>query len=259
MTGEVKQEQKQEQEAVVYTPIEEKAMIGGWKPKDVWISEGGVEDDWRPAKEFVDRGELFKKIDDLKRDNRSVKQTLNQFKKHYESVKEVEYKRALETLKANKKAALEAGDADQVIKIDDEIDTTKEALRTAKQEQQVPEIHPEFVEWSEKNRWYQNNVEMKEFADAVGTSYAKTHLGAQPSEVLKWVEERVAKAYPEVFKNPKRSQATAVEGGHSPRKSVDTFQLDDDQQRVMKRLVAQGVLTEEQYIKDAKELAKRGR
>lgn len=267
MTEEVKTEVKVEEVkpevAVEYTPEESRAMNDGWKPKEQFVADGGHESEWRPAREFNDRGELFAKIDDLKKELRSTKRNMGTLKTHYEKVREVEFKRALDTFKKDKKEALEAGDAQAVVDIDERIAATKAQMTQL--EQEVKEVsteavvHPEFQSWVEKNRWYERNNDMRDFADGVGFSYKKANPEKSPTEVLRYVEEKVTRAYPDQFKNPKRAVPSAVESGTGPRKAQSSFELTADEQRVMSRLVGSGVLTEAQYIKDLKELEKQGK
>lgn len=260
MTEEVKVvEQTQEtQQEPAYTPTEQRAIEDGWKPKEVFVADGGDEADWRPAKEFNDRGELFRKIEEGKKEIRSLKRTMSAFKQHYDKVREVEFNRALDTLKKAKTEALEEGNAAKVVEIDEEISETKvkahEAKQLSQQAEPNQEIHPELQAWVDKNRWYENNNEMREFADSIGIAYKKTHGAAEPADVLKYVEKRVTQAFPEQFKNPRRAAVSAVESPVPARKSSASVDLTDDQTRVMQRLVRQGVLTEEQYKKDLKAL-----
>jgi len=86
------------------TAAEEKAMEQGWVPQDQW--EGDPEQ-WRPAKEFLDRGELFKKIEDQNRTIKEFKRALDDLKGHHSKTREVEYARALEALKMQKQSAIE--------------------------------------------------------------------------------------------------------------------------------------------------------
>ena len=94
----VEQQQEQQQAATSLTAIEQRALDQGWVPKDEWAGEP---DDWRPAREFLDRGELFKKIDDQNRTIKDLKRAQADFAKHHEKVREIEFKRALESLKAH--------------------------------------------------------------------------------------------------------------------------------------------------------------
>ena len=82
------------------SPTEQKAMEAGWVPQDQWE---GDPDQWRPAKEFVDRGELFKKIEDQNRTIKEFKRALDDLKGHHAKTRETEYARALQVLKSQKK------------------------------------------------------------------------------------------------------------------------------------------------------------
>lgn len=268
MTEEVKTdvqevEVKEVVQEVEYTPEEVRAMNDGWKPKEQFVTDGGHESEWRPAREFNDRGELFSKIDDLKKELRSTKRNMGTLKTHYEKVRDVEFKRAIEVLKKAKKDALESGDAQEVVNIDERIADTKAQMTqlTAEVKETAQEtiVNPEFQSWVNRNKWYERNTEMRDFADGVGFSYKSANPEKTATEVLRYVEEKVTRAYPESFKNPKRAAPNAVESGSGPRKAQSSFELSDDERRVMGRLVSSGVLTEAQYIKDLKELDKQGK
>ncbi len=256
----VKEEQVENTEAPQLTAIEQQAAAEGWRPKEEWTGEP---DDWKDAKSFVRDGEFFKKIEEVKRENKNLRKTVTTLKSHYERVRETEYNRALLSLKEQKKEALREGDADRVVDIDDRIDATKAELeiarRTEAEIQDEPAPHPEFQAWVNRNKWYESNQEVREFADQAGVAFKKTHMAATPQQVLAYVEERVAKGYPELFKNPKRNAPNAVEGGTGPRKNRDTFELTDMERQIMNKLVRSKTLTEEQYINDLKELDRQGK
>lgn len=247
-------------ESVQHSVVEERAMSQGWKPKEQYVADGGNESDWRPAKEFVDRGELFSKIEEGKREIRNLRKTMQLFREHHEKVRQTEYQRALDDLKVAKKAALIDGDADRVIEIDQQILDTREAQKQAVMVQAAedvaaPAINPAFSAWVERNQWYSYDTEMKAFADQFGTSYAQQNPGLTIERVLKEVETRVKKAYSEKFTNPRKQDAPDVEaGGKAPRSSRSNagIELTEDEQRAMRRFVKAGAMTEEQYIAEVK-------
>lgn len=245
--------ENQEEQVHELSPVEQEAIDSGWVPKDQY---NGDEHKWVDAAEFLRRGELFKKIEDQSRQLKDVKRALMDMKKLHEGVREVEYKRALETLRAQKKTALEEGDADAVIAADERIDLIKEEQRalqveTVVEEPSRGEEHPEFVAWKAKNNWYSTSTPMKAFADALGIELRQD--GLSPREVLKRVEEEVRKEFPHRFTNPNRNKPNGVEGSSSKGSgSSKGFQMTDQERRVMNNLVRNKVLTEEQYIKDLK-------
>jgi len=239
-----------EQEAPQRTETEIEAMESGWVPKEEYK---GVEHKWVDAGEFLRRGELFKKIEDQSKQLKDVKSALNEMKKLHSQVREVEYKRALEALREQKRVALQEGDADAVLAAEDRIDLVKEQVNQLKAEPvQVQEVeeHPEFTQWTSRNNWYKTSAPMKAFADALGQSLARA--GNSPSEVLKKVEAEVRKEFPNRFKNPNQDKPGSVESGQARGTSKETFVLTDQQRKIMNNLVRQKVMTEKQYIEDLK-------
>lgn len=237
------------QEEVKLSPIEEKAMEDGWVPQEEW--EGDPEQ-WRPAKEFLDRGELFKKIEDQNRTIKEFKRTLEDFKQHHAKVREAEYQRAIKVLKAQKLEALENGDAAAVMDIDERIDIVKEEqvnLRNTPQEQTG--VNPEFAAWVDKNKWYETDRAMKAFADDLGRELAQS--GGLPYQILQEIERQVKQEFPHKFRNPNRDKPNSVENSSGRgTKQKDDFVLTDEEKRIMERFVRAGAITREEYIKDLK-------
>ncbi|CAB4132784.1 hypothetical protein UFOVP249_28 [uncultured Caudovirales phage] len=236
------------------TAAEEKAMEQGWVPQDQW--EGDPEQ-WRPAKEFLDRGELFKKIEDQNRTIKEFKRALDDLKGHHAKTRETEYARALQALKAQKIAALEEGDAAAVIKLDDQIDLVKDEQSKLKNVPAETQNQPnaEFTEWVDKNKWYETSQPMRAYADALGRDLA--YKGLAPSAVLKEVERLVREEFPNKFSNPNRNKPGAVEGStNKGGKGNDSYSLSDDERRVMQRFVRTGVMTEKEYIDQLKQINK---
>jgi hypothetical protein len=90
-------------------PYEQQAKEQGWKPKEEF--QGDPSNGAR-AKEFVDRGELFGKIDTLGRELKETKKALQMLQEHHSKVRETEYNKALLELKTLQKKHLEEGNSD---------------------------------------------------------------------------------------------------------------------------------------------------
>lgn len=240
-------------EQLKLSPTQERALAQGWRPKDQWE---GDEDEFIDAAEFVRRGELFSKIDSQSKELKDVKRALNELGKMHAKVSEVEYKRALDSLKAQKKQAMMEGDFDQVSDIEERIDLVKEQSRIPVApiiNEQPAASNAEFESWKSKNNWYGNDKGLTKYADARGVALAKE--GYSPSDVLRAVEREVKEEFKEKFSNPNRNRAGAVEGsGVRPggKGALDSYELTPQERQVMNTLVRQGVLTKEQYIKDLK-------
>jgi len=231
---------------------EQQAMEQGWVPQDEW--EGDPEQ-WRPAKEFLDRGELFKKIEDQNRTIKEFKRALDDLKGHHAKTRETEYARAIQALKAQKIAALEDGDAAAVVKLDDQIDLVKDAQSKLNQAAFEPQeqLNPEFTNWVDKNKWYETSQPMRAYADALGRDLA--YKGLSPSEVLKEVERQVRDEFPQKFRNANRDKPGAVESSTNKGvKGNNDVSLSDDERRVMQRFVRTGVMTEKEYMVELKRI-----
>lgn len=259
---EVKEGKAEAKEEVKLSPKEQRAVDQGWQPLEEWVAAGNDESDWRDARSFLDRGELLSRISAQNKETKELRKTLKVFEQHNKELAETKFKEKLADLKGAKKDALEAGDAGRVVELDEQIDMVRDALSANKAEQgaikeasvEAGEIHPDFQRWVDKNTWYGQNSEMKEFADSIGTAYARSNRTKSPSEVLKYVEGRVKKAYGEMFGNERRNAPSTVETGGGTRSSTRTkadpiADLPPEAIDVMNTLVKGGHITKEEYIK----------
>lgn len=246
MSEEINQEQTPE-----INPIEQKAREQGWTPKEEFeANPENAGKKWRDAEEFVDRGELFAKIDELSRKNKQTQKTLEQLSDHHKRVKEAEYQRALATLKAQKKEALEDGDADALIEIDDRIAEVKAAQRVEQKTQ--AELPEELEQWISKNPWYETDKDMAEDADSIGIGYKAKHPSLSSTEVLQYVEKQIKKLYPEKFTNPNRPKAGVESPSNRGTSKSSSVQLTEDQERVARNFERQGIMTRKEYIEQLK-------
>lgn len=231
--------------------IQEEALNQGWVPKDEFQGE---EDAFIDAAEFVRRGELFRKIESQSKEMKELRKALNGLASHNAKIREVEYTRALNDLKAQKKTALNEGDADRVVEIDEQLDLVKEQQRiqnTQTVQQVSTEVHPELSSWIAKNSWYESNPEMRKFADRLGVVLAPD---MSPSDVLKEVEKEVKERFKDKFRNPNRAKPNSVEGVTTrPQNTREAeLELSDVEKTVMKTLVDGGHITREDYLKQLK-------
>lgn len=252
--------EERQSEAKEYTEVEKRAIEQGWRPLEEW---DGDEADWRDARAFLDRGELLNRISSQSKEMKELRKTLKAFEDLNKRLADQKFAEKLHTLKAAKKEALESGDAGRVVELDEQIDVVKDAAAANKaasivQEPAAGDQHPEFQKWMEKNSWYAQNDEMRMFADNVGTAFARNNRDKTPQEVLKYVENRVKRAYSDMFMNSKRDEPSKVEGGSvrsAPSKKGE-YQLSPEEEQVCSTLVRSGHMTREEYIKQLKLLNK---
>lgn len=237
--------------------IEKRALEMGWRPKEEF---DGDEEDFIDATEFVRRKPLFEKIDSVGKELRETRKALKALQEHHARVKEAEFKHALEQLRKEKKDALENGDADRLIEIDEQIADAK--VRQVQEEkelrQEAAAPHPNFISWVQKNTWYKEDAELKVLADQVGAAYAVANPDVAPDKVLDYVEKRIKRLYPDKFRNPNKDRPTAVEvrtstpAIKSKEDDDSNYPLTDDERKVMMSFVRQGIMTKSDYIKDLK-------
>lgn len=260
----------QDEEGVVeqrqYSDDETKAMDHGWVPKDQWK---GPEDEWIPAKVFNMRGEFFSRIARDKQTINELKQSLDALVDHNRKIEEVTYKRALEDLKREKRAALEVGDPEAVMRIDDEIDELKDSAdkqkREFEQKIQVARqstVPVEFEQWHSDNQWYQVDAELTGYADGVGRQLAiQAQQSGRPVDWSKFYQEvsrKVRQKFPEKFETRTRKTVAAGDAVDSNEDraanrpssggSLRESELTDDQRRIMNNILKTTNMTKKEYL-----------
>ena len=193
-----------EEEVVQLSPLEEEAKSQGWLPKEEWEAAGNDPDEWRSAKEFKDRGELYKSIHTAKRELQQTKQALTALQRHHKHVFEQAHNKAVKELKKARREALRDGEVERVDEIEQDLEVLEnEHKEAAKEFEQAPAVqtgvHPSFEAWLPANRWYEKDAELRDYADFVGLKYSKDHPGVSPEEVLKHVSQRVKNQFPDKF------------------------------------------------------------
>lgn len=240
---------------VEFSPVEQEALESGWVPKEEYK---GDEHKWVDAAEFLRRGELFKKIEDQSKQLKDVRKALADMAKLHSQVREVEYKRALDSLKQQRKDALADGDVETFTAVEEKMELVKEqqeALKNAPAPvQEVEQAHPAFQAWVSQNSWYNTNEPMRAFADTLGAQLSRA--GNSPDEVLKKVAVAVREEFPKRFTNPNRDKPGAVESGQGRGTSTNKgFVLSDEERQIMNRFIRTGAIKDEkEYIESLKKV-----
>lgn len=239
-----------------YNEVEQKAMSQGWKPKEQ-LEEGK---EFIPADEFIRRGELFDRIKSLRSEVDHLRADLGAVVQHHTQVKETEFKRAVEYLKAEKKAALDEGDHTRVVEIDDQIAEVKEAQKlfqtapNANVNPQVRAMQEVFVDWVDNNGWYNQNEELHDYADSVGLRLRRTQPDLSYERVLKEVEKKTKERFPEYFgkKVVPPSPESSGTGERMPKKGkIMESDLTNEERRAMDVFVKRiPGFTKEKYLEE---------
>jgi hypothetical protein len=236
--------------------VEDLARARGWKPKEEYNGEVGR---WKSAEVFMALEEPIQKIEALARELKETKRANQMLMSHHLQVKDSEFKRAVEFLKQQKKAAFEAGDVDKILEVDEQIELVKDTQRQQRQafqERPQPdntgELHPDYLRWVEQNTWYNSDKDMREMADAIGLTYAQRNPNKTPVEVLDHVATQIkTKIFKDKFENPNRQKQT-VESPTRSGSRTDTFEMSDEEKQVMNTFVKQGIMSKEDYTKELK-------
>jgi hypothetical protein len=235
--------------------IESRARAMGWVDQDEYQGNGK----WRTAEDFVDRSELFGKIEQQRKQIQNLHKTQQAFSQHLETSRRAGFETAMKQLREERRAALQEGDPDAILATEDKMRILEREVIQAQQqaniEQATPEVPQEFTEWSNRNTWYNpSNEAMVAYADSLGKKFAHRVQAGEltPGQVLQEVEAAVRKEFPQKFTNPNRSKPSAVESGSTRPSRREDFPLTDGERRTMDKLVRSGALTKEQYIADLK-------
>ena len=254
-TPEVKAPEQTPQEPQ-YSEAEKLAMENGWVPKDQWK---GDPDSWRPAKEFNDRGEFFKRIDRLEHKNRELQQAMTFLTQQQKQTYINGFNEAIKRLRHQRDEALESGDNLQAARISDRIEEVKEQAQVAQRQavQPAPTIEPSetYKSWASKNSWYTQDKVLTRYAEAVGASFKEEHPNSTESEMLRHVEMEVKREFPNKF-GPKGPPSPEGDGRGTGTKTNNTGKyssiegtLTSEQRSIMNTILKTTGMTKEEYFK----------
>jgi hypothetical protein len=241
-------------EPIQESQVEVEAREHGWKPKEEFEAEDkNAGKKWRSAEDFMDRKSLFDKIDERNHEVKQLKKTVHQLGQHYTQVEKAAFQRALDTLKDQRKEALENNDLVKAEEIRDEMDEVKQKLATPTQIAPASNEPPqEFVDFKAKNTWYQRDDRMTRYADALGKELFEK--GYTPREIMREVEKDVRDTFPEKFRNPNRDTAPEMVPSGKRTSGNTGFRLTEAEDKIARNFAASGIMTYDQYVADIKKL-----
>lgn len=254
-TPEVKTPEQAPQEPQ-YSDAEKIAMESGWVPKDQWK---GDPDSWRPAKEFNDRGEFFKRIDRLEHKNKELQQAMTFLTQQQKQSYLNGYNEAIKRLRLQRDEALESGDNLQAARISDKIEEVKEQAQVARAQavQPAPVIEPSetYKSWASKNAWYTQDKVLTKYAEAIGATFKEEHPSSTESEMLRHVEMEVKREFPHKFgpKGPPSPEGdgrgTGTKTGSTGKYSSVEGSLTSEQRSIMNTIIKTTGMTKEEYLR----------
>lgn len=245
-----------DQQTPQYTPEEHRAIAEGWKPKDQWE---GDESEWKPAKAFLEFGELKNKLQESEKEKKKLNKVVELMKNHHLQVRQSAYEDALKTLRAERQAALKDENFARAEELRDRIDDLRDRQATDRAlpadvqknvDEQAHEPDPEFFKFLDRNPWYKPNGrdEMSKKADALGFAYAQANPDWGFKDVIEQVEKDIKRLYPEKFSTPRSPVNEPGAKGGGGGKAKESVSLSAEE----KAVAAQFGMTEEQYAKELK-------
>lgn len=252
------EEEEVEPEERDYSDTELEAMKHGWRPPEEFDEEDENKR-FVSAEEFLDRQKFFDEIKDLKKKTKKQDEVINALKDHNQMISKRMYDQAMQDLKSQKKEAIEDGDGDKVNELDDEIQNLNEEYNSqpSVESQDEDPFVEYFNDWVQENTWYNQDEDLKEYADAIGRRYVRNNPNAEPSEVFSEVENKIKSQFPEKFgmekkKKPERTvqstDRTAKSKVASKNKKKTIDDLPEEVQSIANTLIRTGTISEEDYI-----------
>lgn len=264
---------------------EKRAIIHGWKPKDEYA---GKPEDWVEAKVFNQRAdssmaiknERMRKLEEdvstltndkteLLNGQTELKSTLDEFVTYHKDVAEREYKKAVTDIESKKREAAADGDIDAYEALEEEekgLEPPKEEAKDKEGDQ--PGVDPALKAWVAKNDWYYKDQILNIQMQAEHALLSKTEPGLSLEENLEKAKKNLMERFPKEFgldpakeedeeeegeEEEEEEAVQAVESGRAPsgKKGKKTYaNLPAEAKTSCDRFVTQGLLTQEQYVKD---------
>ena len=204
--------------------METKARRLGWVPKDDFR---GDPDRWRPADEFLERGErilplvlkdndrLHGRLSELETMLKETRESSKELLAFTSKAEERAYTRAKAEIEAKIEAAAATADPNAVRQGMRELDqlNADHVKPEPKKEADKPAVNidPVIQDWIKKEEWFTKSPALNTYATEVFGEIEREKPGLTRSEMLAETKRRTMDKFPEKFGiNPKRDEAAAV-------------------------------------------------
>ncbi len=235
---------------VELTENEVQAKDMGWRP------EGKDRDDNSlSADEFLARKPLFNKINNQSKELSEIRELLHDLKADNRKITEAGIKEK-ETLLAQLKDAKEEHltnlDVDEVRKIDKQIESVQEEIKS------TPEkvVSPHFESFKKDNAWAEDeDSPLSMAAEGMARRYLKSHQGASDKEMYQHIHDQVRKDFPEKFQEKPRvdkvaSSKSRSTNSYAKKQAVTLSDLSAEDQKVVSVMAERTGKTVDEYLKN---------
>ena len=245
--------------------IRDLAMKMGWNP-----NYEGTDKEPLSAMEFILKGREIQNTSSkhIKKQNREIAELKNGLKgleDHYKAVYKAQItqlKNDLAELKRQRRAADDDGDEARVKQLDGQINEMEQI--PAELPQTPTQIDPRFLTWLDENTWYENDEDLKLYADALGEQPEyramaqkngyENMLNEVTKAVKKMFPQKFQAAAPEVQRRPAAPVETGTRRNPGTKAKVTYKDLTRQQQENADFYSKNGIMTVEEYIEDLKKI-----
>lgn len=268
-------EQQEVSQETQVPEVESEARSQGWVAKEEFR---GSEDDWVDAETFVRRGKeimpilrknnekLLKELNEAKKAAEEARQAAREFKEFQKEQferKSKELETQLEQLKQAKREAINLGEGDRAVAIDDAMDQLKEERLVAKEElkkaeeaaKAPPQVtqDPLINDWIERNDWFGKDRRLTTLANAIGTDLRQQDPNLMGKAFLDKLDAELAETMPEKFgkkktPNPMDGSPNGINRPSASKGKKSYDNLPSEAKAACDRFVSQKLMTREQYV-----------
>lgn len=231
--------------------VEQRARTMGWVTKEEFK---GDPSHWRPADEFVSRGEnllpilqkqlrsMESKINHRDKKIEDLQSTLSELRDFSRQASEREYKKAREALQAEAVEAAKEANPEKAARAVQQLDALDSGRKPDKPADKKSDQKgdPEIQEWIEKEKWFTSSPMLNGAATEIYGELERDAPGLSTAERLAETKKRVSELFPEKFGVSKRQTAAAVaapSGGAPPKKGKSYDDLPSEAKKACDRFV----------------------
>ncbi len=245
-----------------FNEIEQKAFDEGWLPKEQFK---GNKDNWRPAKEWLERGEMLDKINNQNKKIDFLNKQIKQFAEVNGRLATKMFEIDESDLLKKRNEAIENGDVETVTKLDNKLNEYRvEKSNFANISNPLPQISEEVRGFAERNvGWFNGNSPkhraMTEFAISYESNLRNQMPGLSEKAYIEKTENAIrqtfADEFNEILKNSrepiveKRSQTASA--ARTTKKEITFEDLPSNIKTIVKNMCKKngGALSLDDYTK----------
>lgn len=240
-------------------PEELLARDSGWVPKEEWK---GKPEDWRSAKEFNERGELFTRIKSQSKELNDLKQAMSFLTAQQRQQYLKGQQDAIANLRAMRDKALEAEDHVTAARVAEKLEDAKQDLKQATAVVNAPpkvEVSDTFRSWQEREGWYMKDKVLTRLADSIGLEFRDSNPGSTEADMLDHVSRELRKEYPHKFATQRQATAApspegegrALRGASNSGTNLNAIKsgMSEEHRSIMKTIMRATGMSEADYLK----------